>query len=116
MAGVPVGWRSGIRTSVQTDSVCEASFELIEVLRIDLLGLVHKGFHLRGHLSLDLQLLHVRDALSEGVLPEEVANQDLLDVGLLAETGASLGESTGHGAVSVVRFSQTEGLDCIHFR
>ena len=57
----------------------------MEGLRVDLHVIGDESFHLRGDFPLDLQLLDVGDVPREGVLAEEVADEDLLDVRLLVE-------------------------------
>lgn len=116
LSKVPVERHSDIVASSQADGCGEASFEVIQVLGIDLLGLGDKGLHLCGNLSLNLQLLHVSDVIAKRVLPKEVAHEDLLDVRFFVEAGAYFGKSARHGAVSdSIWLPQTEGLDCIHF-
>ena len=96
------GVRSRVVPPNQVDLLGESGFKVIQVFRIDLLCLRDKLVHLRSHLSFNLQLLHVRDVVCQRVLPKEVPDEDLFDVGLLAKAGASLREGTTlNGAVSV---------------
>lgn len=71
-----LGVDAGVRTRVvplnQVDLLGESGFKVIQVFRIDLLCLRDKLVHLGSHLSLNLQLLHVRDVVCQRVLPKEV--------------------------------------------
>ena len=121
-SGLGVAWlandaiRCGkVGASGQVTVTSKPGFKLVQVFGIDLLGLDHEFVKLRGHLTLDLQLLHVAKVSSDRILSEEVAHEDLFDVGLLVESGASLGKSTGKRGVSGFRFPETQRLDCVHF-
>ena len=95
----------------------ELLFEVSQVTRGDLLSGGHKSVKLLGYVSLDLQLLEVVGGGREGVLAEEVADQDIFDVGLLVlESSAARIVHAAHCLVAarICRLPQIEGLDGVH--
>ena len=75
--------------------------EICQILRVDLLVLTDKTFHLGSHLSLNLQLLHICYFTSQGILSEEVPDQNLLHIGSLAEARVDFGD-----IISLVRMDR----------
>ena len=51
-----------------------------------MLILTDENVHLACDLSLDLQLLHIGYISDEGILSEEVSDEDLLHIGALVES------------------------------
>ena len=77
--------------------------------------MLNEGVHLVGDLPLHLQLLHVADVARDRVLAEEVAHQDLFDVGLFAEARSCIRLVPSLIQVPhCVVLSQSQGLNGVH--
>lgn len=61
----------------------ERAFKLVEILRIDVPSFSNEFLHLHPNVTLDLELLDILEITAHGVLLEEVANEDVLDIALL---------------------------------
>jgi hypothetical protein len=102
-------------TAFEVYLVCKRVFKFLEVLRIDLGVGADELVHLLGHLPFDLELLYVGHLARDGELAEEVAHQDLFDVGLPAEARSRLRDVASDGAgVSQIVFTKAKRLDGVH--
>ena len=73
-----------VSSPLEVDLSGNFSLELTQVTSGDVLGNTNELFKLLGDFSFNLQLLHVGSFISDWILAEEVTDQDLLDVALLA--------------------------------
>ena len=75
--------------SLQVHPGGERAFKLVEILRVDVPSFGNEFHHLLLNITLDLELLDILEITADGVLLEEVADEDVLDIALL------LGEARG---------------------
>ena len=110
--------------SYKVDFRSKPLLEICQILRVDLLVLTDKTFHLSSHLSLNLQLLHICYFTSQGILSEEVPDQNLLHIGSLAEARVDFGDislvrmdrlgATLSAGLAIIWFAKIQSLDCVH--
>ena len=70
-------------SSLQVHPGGERAFKLVEILRVDVPGFGNEFHHLLLNVTLDLELLDILEITADGVLLEEVADEDVLDIALL---------------------------------
>lgn len=78
------------RAPFYANLLSQLSFELMQVFRVGRCVANDKCFHFSCYSSLNLHLLNVADVTPHGVLPKEVADQDLLHLGLFAKARCCL--------------------------
>ena len=116
-------WRSKRRTNVivgslfETKLVCYSCFEVAEGLWIDATISGDKFFHFLSDVPLDCKLIDIWRIECDRVLPEEVSDEHLFDVWLLAIAWARLWLRVRRGGwVSRcnIGLAQVKRLDCVH--
>ena len=102
--------------ALEIDMSSNFGFKFIQIASADILSWCDKVVELLGDFSFDLQLLQIWDWVIDGILAEEVAHQNFLDVWLLVlKSRVVVFLATWEHTTSLANIlSETESLNSVH--